>query len=254
MHLQNDVVSGRAIRLCPPLIDRLAAVNDPDVGRFVAAMRAWDRAYTIEATAPLLFETFMTLWQERVAAARFPDRLVGLASGQTGPACRLIEQDDLPWWLDGRSTAGELAETAKEAVAKVRDRYGDDPAGWRWGQAHRVDWRHPLSTEAASPAFDLGPAAVPGCADTVNNTGTGTGYDLGVIGGVEYRLVADLADPTRIRAVQNAGNSGMPGSPHYADQLGPWLEGRYHTVHLTRVGVEADLDGTTRLLPSDTHR
>jgi penicillin amidase len=247
--LQNDVVGVRAARTCPALLDRLAGSDDPDVRLLVETLRAWDHAYTVEATAPLLFETLMTLWGERVAAARFPARLAGLVSGQTGPAYRLIETDDLPWWPDGRTTATELHEAAKEAVTKVRERYGADPAGWRWGAAHQVLWRHPLSNDAVAADFDLGPSPCPGCADTVNNTGTGTGYDLGVIGGVEYRIVADLADPTRILAVQNTGQSGQPGSPHYADQLQSWLSGAYHTVHLTREGVEADLEGVTRLIP-----
>jgi penicillin amidase len=247
--LQNDVVAVRAARLCPALIDRLAGDDDSDVRRFVAALRDWDYSYTVEATAPLLFETFMSRWCERVAAARFPARLVGLIAAQTGPACRLIERNDLPWWPDGRSTAVELAATAKETIANIRARHGADPTGWRWGAVHQAMWRHPLSNAATAPAFDVGPEPVPGCADTVNNTGTGSGYDVGVIGGVEYRLVADLADPTRTMAVQNVGNSGMPGSPHYADQFRPWIAGEYHTVHLTREGVEADLEGTTRLIP-----
>ena len=182
----------------------------------------------------------MVGWRERVATARYPRRLVGLVSGQTGRAARVIEREELAWWADGRSTTEELARTASEAVAQVRARFGADPAGWRWGAAHQAMWRHPLSNEATASVFDLGPAPVPGCADTVNNTGTGTGYDVGVIGGVEYRLVADLADPTRILAVQNAGNSGQPGSPHYADGFEPWLAGRYHVVDLDHEWVMGD--------------
>ena len=68
-------------------------------------------------------------------------------------------------------------------------------------------------------------------------------------GGAEYRIVVDFAEPDRFLAIQNIGNSGQPGSPHYADQFDSWRDGAYHTVHLTRAGVEADLAGTTRLEP-----
>lgn len=245
--LQNDVVSRRAARLCPPLIARLADSIEPDIATLVERLREWDYAYIFEATAPLFFETFMSIWQEKVAAARFPQRLVGLVKGQTGPAAGLIERDDLAWFSDG--TAEPLLATARETVGWIREHHGDDPSRWQWRLIHTAHWRHALSNGASADVFDLGPRPIPGCADTVCNTGTGTGYDLGVIGGVEYRLLADLATPDRILTVQNAGNSGQPLSPHYADGLEPWIEGGYRTISLTRAGVEADLTGRTVLEP-----
>jgi acyl-homoserine lactone acylase PvdQ len=52
--------------------------------------------------------------------------------------------------------------------------------------------------------------------------------------------------------VQNIGNSGQPGSPHYADQFAAWLAGEYHVVALNRADVERDLEGTTVLEPPPT--
>ena len=49
--------------------------------------------------------------------------------------------------------------------------------------------------------------------------------------------------------MQNVGNSGQPGSPHYADQVKPWLDGTYHVVQLRRAEVERDAEGTTVLEP-----
>jgi len=63
--------------------------------------------------------------------------------------------------------------------------------------------------------------------------------------GVEYRIVVDFATPDRFLAVQNIGNSGVPGDPHYCDQFEPWLHGDYHTVHLRRDAVEADCESIT---------
>lgn len=49
--------------------------------------------------------------------------------------------------------------------------------------------------------------------------------------------------------MQNIGNSGQPGSPHYADQFGAWLAGNYYVVSLQRADVERDFDGMTILEP-----
>src|SRR5712691_12972857 len=75
---------------------------------------------------------------------------------------------------------------------------------------------------------------------------------LRATGGSEYRMVVDFAEPDRFLAVQNVGNSGQPGSPHYADQFPAWLAGEYHTVALNRVDVERDLEGTTILLQAES--
>lgn len=244
--LQNDVKSCRAERLCPPLVRRLAVSDDPDVKLLAETLGAWDYRYTVEATAPTLFETFLHAWQERVAAERFPARLVPLVKAQGGPSFRLIESDDLAWFAGGTEAA--LLETAKAAVAEVRRLFGDSPEGWRWGAVHQMHVRHVLSGEATASAFDVGPVPIDGSGDCVRNTGTGApAYSAN--SGAEYRLVVDFREPTSFRAVQNVGNSGQPGSPHYADNLPAFVAGAYHVVHLTRQGVEADLEGRTTIEP-----
>ena len=108
--LQNDPVSDRAAHVAPLLVARLEGSGDPEIGLFVAQLRDWDFAYTFEATAPLFFETFSTIWSAVVAGARFPAHLQAITKGQTGPATRLIEGDDLPWFPDGIGT--RLADAA----------------------------------------------------------------------------------------------------------------------------------------------
>jgi penicillin amidase len=166
-------------------------------------------------------------------------------------AARLIEAGDLDWFRDGASAAEQaLVEAAREAVRELRRRFGADPAAWRWGNIHLAHWRHPLSApdNAATSVFDAGPAPVDGGADTVRNTGLSESF--GATSGAEYRLVVDFAEADRFQAVQNAGNSGQPGSRHYMDQFEPWRTGGYHTVFLRRADVEGDLEARTVLTPA----
>ena len=96
--------------------------------------------------------------------------------------------------------------------------------------------------------FHVGPAPVSGGADTVCNTGAGPRFESN--GGAEFRLVVDFAKPDRIWTVQNAGNSGVPGDPHYADQLSDWTAGRYHELHFERANVEAQVESRTVVSPT----
>lgn len=244
--LQNDVKGARAERLVPKLLARIEAVDDPEVRLARRLLGAWDYRYTLDSPAPAVFEACMHAWQEHVAAARFPARLVPLVRGSGGVAARLLERDDVPWF-EGDSTP-MLVAAVRSGVALLRSRFGDDPSAWRWDAVHRAHWRHPLSNDATAPAFDVGPAPVDGSGDTVRNTGAGS-PPYAAASGAEYRMVVDFSEPTRFLAVQNVGNSGQPGSPHYADQFGPWVAGTYHTVALEREDVERDLEGTTVLEP-----
>jgi penicillin amidase len=108
---------------------------------------------------------------------------------------------------------------------------------------HHAHWRHPLSTPERE-WLDIGPTPVDGGGDTVRNTGAGQPA-FSAASGAEYRMVVDFAEPDRFLAVQNIGNSGQPGSPHYADQFAAWLAGEYHVVALRRADLERDLEGQT---------
>jgi penicillin amidase len=190
----------------------------------------------------------MEVWQERVARAYFSDQVVDLVRAGSGVAARLIERgdDDLHWF--SMHLGDEIAAAARDSVQLLRTRYGDDPSGWHWGNVHQAYWRHPLIADGYA-SFDVGPAAVDGGPDCLRNTGAGEPAFL-ASSGAEYRLVVDFAEPHRFLAVQNIGNSGQPGSPHYSDQFDAWRSGKYHVVSLRRVDVEKEVEGTTVLQPS----
>lgn len=246
IRFQNDVKSCRAERLCPHILRYLAGNAEPDITVIVRALTGWNYRYALASTAPTLFETFMAQWTRHVLAVRLPARLLDLTAQQTGLATSLLEGEAPDYFANG--TATEVAVVARAAVATLRARLGDDPAGWQWERVHVAHWRHPLSSPALAPVFDIGPAPVDGGSHTVRNTG-GELPPHAASSGAEYRIVVDFTVPDQFLAVQNIGNSGVPGSPHYRDQFRPWIDGTYHTVHLRREDVERDSVATTRIAP-----
>jgi penicillin amidase len=238
--LQNDVKSRRAERLCPPIVEHLSGSSEEEVEQVRTILSTWDYRYTLESVAPTIFETLMDVWQERVLLEYFPARLSTLLLTQTGVASRLIEHGDLEWFK--QDIHAELVAAAAYAMHQVHARFGTNPAGWHWGVVHRANWRHPLSN-ADRRDFDIGPRPVDGGNETVRNTGVGQ-PGFSAVAGAEYRIVVDFAEPHAFLAVQNIGNSGQPGHPHYADQFEEWLAGRYHTVSLRRADVERDLESS----------
>ncbi|HEX5326043.1 MAG TPA: penicillin acylase family protein, partial [Acetobacteraceae bacterium] len=249
IRFQNDVKSSRAERMCPHILRHLSASRDPAAGIVATALSGWDFGYDLASTAPTVFETLMALWQRTVLGVHLPARLLDLTSQQTGLGADLLEQGDDGYFPAGIAAA--VVAVAQQSVERLRARLGDDPGSWRWERVHVVHWHHPLSNPATSAAFDIGPAPVDGGSHTVRNTG-GELPPHAASSGAEYRLVVDFAAPESFLAVQNIGNSGVPGSPHYRDQFESWLSGEYHEVHLRRDRVEAHCEATTRIQPDPT--
>jgi penicillin amidase len=78
--------------------------------------------------------------------------------------------------------------------------------------------------------FDIPPSPHQGGASTLANAGFGLGGSFSTRSGASYRLLADLATGGSTRAVCWPGQSGQPGSPHFADQIGAYLGDRIYEV------------------------
>ncbi|HVC31949.1 MAG TPA: penicillin acylase family protein [Chloroflexota bacterium] len=245
--LQNDTLSVRAREVCPHLLRRLLHSTDPDVQLFCRQISGWDYRYETSGSAPTFFEMFFKHWKDRVASERFPSHLLPTVTGQGSILVRLLVADDLEWFRADKSAV--IGDCVRQAVADVRRNFGDDPDQWTWGAVHRAHFRHPLSNEATADLFDVGPAAVSGSYDTVRNTGLGAHPLFGAESGAEYRLVVDLSDPSGLWATQNIGQSGQPGSPHYANQFADWVRGEYHQLRFDRRAVEAEQTASVKLEP-----
>ena len=53
----------------------------------------------------------------------------------------------------------------------------------------------------------------------------------------------------RSLAVLPGGESGIPASPHYADLMGLWLDGRYHPLLMDREEIDDAVEGRLVLNP-----
>jgi penicillin amidase len=241
--LQNDVKNVRAERMCPHIVRQLATSKDADAAALAALLKPWDGRYTLDSAAPTAFETFMNLWQRAVLAVHLPERLLELAQQQTGLAMDLLAGEHAGYFDVG--TPAKVVEVARRTMAQLREQIGKDEAAWKWGRIHLAHWKHPTG----NAAYDIGPEAIDGGSHTVRNTG-GEQPPHNAASGAEYRLVVDFATPDFFLAVQNIGNSGVPGTAHYKDQFLPFVRGEYHTVHLKRPGVEADCESKTTIAPN----
>jgi penicillin amidase len=254
--MHQDALSLRAVRCVPKLVSILNGATEPRLREAGQHLQGWDCRLEPDRVGATLFDVFFGHWARAVAAERFEgDTAALLAGGANGLAAALLadgdcvaevtrlrgSRDDSAGTLASSATvswfpAGRLEPAIWHAMAAALDwienRLGPDMAGWTWGRLHTIPLRHVISGRGdLAQLLDHGGLPVKGDATTVCNASLGPQYESRA--GAGYRLIADLStSPPSLSAVDGQSESGHPGSPHYADQLSDWLEGRYHSLPL----------------------
>ena len=118
------------------------------------------------------------------------------------------------------------------------------------GAIHFAAWRHNLGRDPEhAETLNAGEVPVGGHADTVFSTMV----EHGAVSthGVSYRQVIDLAEVNAMQICIPPGNSGQPGSPHYADNLERWRTVEYHPLFVDWSDIEANAEARLELVRSE---
>ena len=163
------------------------------------------------------------------------------SSNQREPMLEVLEfmtrEHPTSIWSDDRTTAERetrdeiIRRSFAAAVESLVKEFGSDPVKWCWGQHNQLQIRS--LTGVAELARSGGP--VVGDEFTVN-----PGSNIGAVdGGASFRMIVDLAAPSKSVGVYPGGQSENPASPHHADQIEVWAKREYLPLHM--VGDRAKL-------------
>ena len=240
--LQTDVRSNQARTLLPRMLPALAGASRDAAGeRSRELLDGWarDPEQAASAAAPLIFEQ----WYIELADAVFEpvlgnevhQRLKGASyvlNHALDSLLMLAEDDRLArfWWQGRREQI--LAGSFDAALATLRARLGDDLSGWRWEALHQLHFEHMLGDAAPllDRLFNRGPFPWGGGNVTVGRARYGYNEPFAARAGANFRMVTELSQPIRARAVVPGGQAGHPLSPHYDDQLPGFLAGELYPL------------------------
>jgi penicillin amidase len=149
-----------------------------------------------------------------------------------------IQDDGLYFGPNGTLTA---------AVRQLKAEPGSDMARWTWGAIHTAIFKHPLAVNAESETlFNIGPIPRDGYGLTPFATG---GPAFNQTSGATFREVIDLSSWDRSMATSAPGESGQPGSPHFADLAKLWSDGQDFPLSYTDSAVRSATEATLLLVP-----
>jgi penicillin G amidase len=240
IRLQTDELSIPA-RTLSPMLDELRS-SDTRAEGLRQRLRDWD--YTIAKES--IMAAVYVAWERRISRNLF-DLLV---PQDARPFIRSLSMTRQIEWLtypDGRfgddPIAGRdelLVRSLEEAVSGLTERLGGDMSKWQYGQPayKHVLLRHPLSravNETTRDILDVGPVPRGGYQFTVNQTGAGDNQTSGA----SFRIIVDTSDWDRTVGMNNPGQGGYPGHPHYEDLFELWAQDRFHPVFYTRDKIES---------------
>jgi penicillin G amidase len=238
--MQIDVRSSFARQILPVLL----AMPPPEADaarRAQGLLKDWDGSMTVDRPQPLIFNAWVQHFYGLVL------RQADIDANDGGPQAEFVAYVLSPAgarWCGGDCTA-TLKAALVEAVGDLAGRFGNEPAQWRWGEAHPAVFAHPVLR--ALPV--LGPLTTlsipsPGDDTTIDRGGIAYGQFQSVHGAA-YRGVYDLADLDRSLFIVAPGQSGNPLSRHDRDFLARWRDGATVTLGPTPDATTA----TIRLTP-----
>lgn len=249
---QNDVFSGRAQRGLSGLLDALTDIDDPAIRAASSRFAGWDFNLTTDSVPASLFYVFFWRWHQTVVTHGFPEHLVPLVrDAGWGFSSDLLHKNVAGWFADDAERIAAIQTAFSEAVSWLTERLGSDSAAWQWAAIHRLGAAHPAaSTPLQHELLDIPAAPAPGGAGTLANafyTPPGT-FDTRM--GASYRMVVGMSAQADFRSVTWPGQSGHPGSPHYADQAADHIAGRFIELVSDWPTIESTTTLRTTLTPA----
>lgn len=250
--LQHDSLSTPGLELVKLL--KKVPSNNPELKPYRDLLLKWDGVLSVDTPAGAIYAAWLHELTQAFFRRHVPPELVSFVAANRGLELMFQELANPTQLWFGEDAAAEhekmVRTTFAAAARKVKEKLPEeDAARVGWGQLHTAAFLHPLAPrgKAYAEAFDLGPVPRPGDVHTVNNTRHDDNFRQ--VHGASYRHVLDLADWDRGLATNTPGQSGQPGSPHYADLLPLWAKGEYFPLVFTRARVEKETQHRLMLTP-----
>jgi penicillin amidase len=231
--IQVDTLSGLAKALTPVIVR--VETDKPNRTRIeeetLKLLSAWDFQMGGESAAAAIFGLTHQALVEELLSRRLGEQLYDDVTAHPPLVSRILKRaflDNRKSWLMEAGADKILVTAYEKALDRAKSRMGSDPKKWKWGEIHRVEFRHPLTARSRflETLYHVGPVSLSGSDDTVNLAGWSMAHPFKVVEGVSLRHVGEMTDPPQAFGISPLGASAHFFSTYYKDQTSLWLSGR----------------------------
>ena len=221
--IQSDIYTQAGVTFARQAVNilrgQLTSPADYKLRATLADFQSWDgRLTTDSSVAPLVAQMRIAFRTRIINAAVGAERAKTFAWPNFDTTLdRLITEQPREWLPKEFQTYSGLLRVcyadAREALSKS---LGMDESKWTWSNMVKARFPHPLTV---APLVGLQFTIPP---FPQNGTGFLLGATVNVGATVSMRLIADTSDWNKTQQGITLGESGIPASPHWKDQLDDW--------------------------------
>ena len=212
----------------------------------ITILKAWKGSNNLEDVAPTIYNKWIYLYlkntfEDELGSANFK-QFLGTHIMKQIIAKQMANENSL-WW-DNIATKGKketrsqvLSKSFKESILALDKQLGNSVSGWTWNKVHTLEHQHPLGKVAAlRPYFNVGPFAVSGSTEVINNLFFDFTEDGNYVvkGGPSTRRIIDFSDVENSWTILPTGQSGNPLSSHYNDQAELYNAGKFRKMKMNK--------------------
>jgi len=244
--IQGDVYSISNVTFARAAAKTLKGNNDEAVQKLTIDFETWDGRMTADSHVAVMVAQMRSAFRQRILSAALG---ADLAKTYTWPESdvlidRLITEQPAEWLPKEFSSYRELLRAvygdARQALTR---NLGTDESKWTWGEQTKSRFPHPL---AQAPLIGVQFTIPP----FPQNGAGGSGATVNVGAGVSMRLIADPSDWDKTLNGIPLGESGVPTSPHWKDQLDDWRNVTPRGFPFSKAAVESATKETLTLQPA----
>jgi penicillin amidase len=247
--IQGDVFSIGNVSFAHEASKILRPRLKPDETKLAQQLDAfdrWDGLMNAESTVAPILGQMRLAFRSRILNAALGDELVKFYQWSNFDTTidRLIAEQPKDWLpKEFISYADLLRACYDDARKELTKRLGADESKWTWGELTKVNFRHPL---AGAPLVGLQFAIAP----IPQNGSGGLAATVNVGANVSMRLIADTSNWDQTQHGITLGESGVPNTPHWNDQLADWRAVTPRAFPFSAAGVTRATRDTLILEPA----
>ena len=253
--IERDTVSRRGPATVRLLLEGAEPASS-SAQRVKEMLLEWDGSTAVDSVGASLYHVFRQRLSRKLLEGLSLSKgsRALLEQAEPAPGIALARALDR---LDGAKLTLSRDAALDETWSFLRSRVSANPKKWTWGEVHELRLRHAFERLGGGPLawvgrrLGSGPFAAPGDPDSVWTMFNGDLPDAALELGPALRYAVDLGDPDHALFGLAGGQSGHPGSPHYADALADWLSGQPRPLWMHASDVSYHQKGTWELRPAD---